>query len=179
MSAYISGGSKSGKSMLAQRIARAYAAQGRPLYYVATMLPTDGEDAARIARHRRERAGWGFITLERGRDILRCLDEADARGAFLVDSVTALLANEMFAKGGIDMDAPSRVADALAEFVRRAPRAVFVSDYIFSDAALYDATTESYRAGLARIDRRMAALCDCVIEAAARQFIIHKGELKP
>lgn len=177
MSAYISGGSKSGKSMLAQRIARAWAAEGRPLYYVATMLPHDDEDAARIARHRREREGWGFVTLERGRDLTGCLEGADAGGVFLVDSVTALLANEMFPAGGVDMDAPQRVAADLAEFVRRAPETVFVSDFIFSDAALYDELTEAYRRGLAFVDRRMASLCDSVIEAAAGRFIIHKGGL--
>lgn len=177
MSAYISGGSKSGKSMLAQRVTHAWAAGG-PLYYVATMLPHDAEDAARIARHRRERAGWGFVTLERGQDILACLDEADPLGAFLVDSVTALLANAMFAPDGIHMDAADRVADDLAAFVRRAPKTVLVSDFIFSDAVLYDGLTEAYRAALASVDRRMAALCDCVVEAVAGQYIVHKGDLR-
>ena len=176
MSAYISGGSKSGKSMLAQRIARAMAGDG-PLYYVATMLPGDDEDAARIARHRPEREGWGFVTLEQARDLPDCLDEADPRGAFLVDSVTALLANEMFGPDGIHAEAPAKVADDLAAFLRRAPKAVFVSDFIFSDAALYDGLTEAYRKGLAGVDRRMAALCDTVVEAVAGRFILHKGEL--
>lgn len=45
----ILGGSKSGKSMLAQRLARGIAA-GKKLYYWATMEPTDSEDDARVAR---------------------------------------------------------------------------------------------------------------------------------
>lgn len=174
MSTFISGGSKSGKSMLAQRVARAY---GPPLYYVATMVPADAEDEARIRRHREARAGWGFITLERGRDILRCLEAADPSGAFLIDSVTALLSNEMFAPDGIHREAAAKVADDLTEFLRRVPNTVLVSDDIFSDAALYDALTEAYRAGLALINRRVAVLCDNVIEAAAGQYTIHKGGL--
>lgn len=40
---FLSGGSKSGKSMLGQRLARDMAAGG-PLYYIATMIPRDEED---------------------------------------------------------------------------------------------------------------------------------------
>ena len=59
---FLSGGSKSGKSMLGQRLARDMAAGG-PLYYIATMIPRDEEDQARIRRHLQERAGWGFTTV--------------------------------------------------------------------------------------------------------------------
>ena len=54
------GGSKSGKSHLAQQLCRSL---GGPLVYWATMEPVDGEDRARIARHLDERAGWGFSTV--------------------------------------------------------------------------------------------------------------------
>ena len=174
MSTYISGGCKNGKSFYAQRVARA---GGKPLYYIATMIPHDDEDLARIRRHRNERLGWGFETLECGRDILRCLDRADPQGSFLLDSVTALLSNEMFTAQGVDMTAPSRIAEALEQFIDRAPNTVLVSDYIFSDALLYDGLTEAYRRGLADIDRHMAARCDNVIEVVGGQFIVHKGAL--
>lgn len=173
MSVYISGGCKNGKSTHAQHIAKAL---GAPLYYVATMIPHDDEDRARIKRHVNDRAGWGFTTLECGNDILRCLSEADVRGAFLIDSVTALLSNEMFRKDGtVDLDAPARIADALVEFIRRAPHTVLVSDYIFSDAAIYPELVEGYRRGLADIDRRMARTCDAVIEVVSGIKLFHKG----
>ena len=174
MSTYISGGCKNGKSVYAQRVAKA---GGTPLYYIATMIPHDHEDLARIRRHREERAGWGFETLECGRDILACLEGVDVRGAFLLDSVTALLSNEMFTDAGMDEAAPERIADALEAFVRRAPNTVLVSDFIFSDAMLYDAWTEAYRQGLATVDRRLAKACDNVIEVVSGQFIVHKGAL--
>ena len=174
MSTFISGGCKNGKSFYAQRIAKA---AGRPLYYVATMIPRDAEDDARILRHQRERAGWGFETLECGRDILSCLDRADPRGAFLLDSVTALLSNEMFTAEGMRADAPDRLARELAEFVHRAPKTVLVSDYIYSDANLYDDWTEAYRRGLAHIDRTLAAACDDVLEVVHGRVIAHKGAM--
>lgn len=173
MNIYISGGCKNGKSYYAQRLARA---QGRPLYYLATMIPADSEDDARIARHIADRAGWGFETIERGRNILTALDIADADGSFLLDSVTALLANEMFAPGGFDPDAPERVAAELEAFLQRTKNAVLVSDFIYGDAALYDDMTEAYIAGLARIDRRIAAASDMLLEVSAGRVIRHKGD---
>ena len=60
MTYFLSGGSKSGKSMLAQRIARSLPA---PHYYLATLRPTDEEDRAFVRRHLKERDGWGFETI--------------------------------------------------------------------------------------------------------------------
>ena len=173
MHIYISGGCKNGKSHYAQRLAKAL---GKPLYYVATMIPVDGEDEARIARHIADRAGWGFETIECGRSILTALDAADARGSFLLDSVTALLANEMFPPGGFDPCAPERVASELEAFLRRTSNAVLVSDYIYGDAAIYDEMSEAYIAGLAHIDRRLAAASDMLLEVSAGRVICHKGD---
>ena len=172
MHTFISGGCKNGKSYYAQRVAKA---AGRPLYYVATMISTGAEDDARIARHLKEREGWGFETLECGKGILQCLDGADADGSFLLDSVTALLANEMFDPAGFDRDAALRVADELEEFVRRVRHAVIVSDFLYSDAQPFDEWTENYRRGLALIDRRLAACCENVLEVSSGIVICHKG----
>ena len=69
MTIFLSGGCKNGKSTLAQHAAKKLAGDG-PLYYIATMIPHDEEDEARIRRHVAERDGMGFITLEQGTDIL-------------------------------------------------------------------------------------------------------------
>ena len=174
MSTFISGGCKNGKSYYAQRIAKA---AGTPLYYIATMIPHDAEDDARILRHRDERKGWGFETLECGCDVLSCLEHADPSGSFLLDSVTALLSNEMFAPDGFHPEAPEKIAAELCAFVRRAPKTVLVSDYIYSDAAMYDEWTEAYRRGLACIDRAVARCCDNVLEVVNSQILCFKGEL--
>lgn len=177
MTVFISGGCKNGKSALAQRAAVRLSGGG-PLYYVATMIPYDGEDRARIARHIADRAGMGFETLELGRDIGRCLELADPGGTFLVDSVTALLLNEMYPdshNGDADPDALTRCVDGLLQVAKCAGNAVFVSDYIYSDAIRYDAFTEKYRADLAGIDRALARVCDTVLEMCAGLLIVHKG----
>ena len=110
------GGSKSGKSTMGQRLTRAFAA-GAPMYYWATMEPTDEEDLARIARHLKDREGWGFETIERGRDLLPALERIDPAGAVLFDSITAQLACEMFGET-IDKTAPARAGDLGAALIR-------------------------------------------------------------
>ena len=77
MNVFISGGAKNGKSSYAQDLAVQMAKEKKcPLYYVATMIPHDDEDRARIERHRRDRNGMGFRTIECGRDIDRELCDA-------------------------------------------------------------------------------------------------------
>jgi len=187
MNVFISGGCKNGKSYYAQRVAKDMADDQKvPLYYLATMRPSDDEDRARITKHIEDRDGWGFETVEQPENICSCLaDEstsdaeakvkANPKGSFLLDSVTALLSNEMFrVDGTIDLDAPKRVAEDLKNFAAKTGNTVFVSDYIYSDALKYDELTESYRKGLAYIDRELAKICDQVIEVAYSQIIRHK-----
>ncbi|MBQ8994259.1 MAG: bifunctional adenosylcobinamide kinase/adenosylcobinamide-phosphate guanylyltransferase [Oscillospiraceae bacterium] len=178
MNIFISGGSKNGKSSFGQDIAVRLSKKGK-LYYVATMIPYDDEDRVRIARHIENRSGMGFETIEVGRNISSIFERADEAGTFLVDSTTALLLNEMFPESyeaEADPTAVTRCIEGLLEVANRAGNAVFVSDYIYSDAARYDSFTESYRRSLASIDRVLAQKCDVVIEASVGNRIIHKGK---
>ena len=186
MNVYISGGAKNGKSTFAQRKAKELSeAGGTPLYYVATMIARDSEDDQRVARHKRERAGWGFTTLEVPAEILRVRDLAEAAaggaapgyGTFLLDSVTALLQNEMFREDGtIDTEAGERVARDLEELVMGPGNWVMVSDYIYADPGPFGEYTEIYRKSLAEIDRRMARVCGQVWELSAGIATLHKGD---
>lgn len=167
MNTFISGGCKNGKSMFAQCEAQNLAKKyGLPLYYVATMIPTDSEDDARILRHRDERAGWGFETIEQGLDICRCLDNSkiDKKGVFLLDSVTALLSNEMFARGYMNLEAADKVAFDLCEFSKKTGNTIFVSDFLYAEMSMYDDITEIYRKSLAFVDRKLARICENVVE---------------
>jgi adenosylcobinamide kinase/adenosylcobinamide-phosphate guanylyltransferase len=176
MKIFISGGCKNGKSTYAQRLAIRQQRHPYPLYYIATMTASDHEDEERITRHKNERAGWGFATIEQPRNIESILEKCDRSGSFLLDSLTALLANEMFPSGGeVNDEAVSKIAKELFNIFACVQNIVIVSDYIFSDAAEYDALTESYRKSLAQLDRLAAAYCDVVLEAAFGQIIVHKG----
>lgn len=179
MIVFITGGAKNGKSSLAQELA-VKLSNGGPHYYIATMIPSDEEDRERIRRHIADRAGLGFETVECGREILSCLDRVDRHAAFLLDSATALLLNELFPDptgGEMDEQAGERCSRELAEFAQSVDNIVIVSDYIYSDAARYDAVTEVYRRALAKIDRTLAQVSDVVIEVCAGQIVTHKGVL--
>ena len=168
MNVFISGGCKNGKSFFAQRKAKELAEnRSKPLYYIATMIPRDDEDRARIKRHIGERSGWGFETVEQGRNLAEILDmpDVDNSGVFLMDSVTALLSNEMFDdSGNFNEAAAEHVREDVLKFAKGTGNTVFVSDFIYSDAADYDEFTEEYRRGLAMIDRALAAECEAVWE---------------
>ena len=179
MTCFISGGAKNGKSTLAQDLTVALAKGGKH-YYVATMISTGAEDDDRIRRHIADRDGMGFETVECFRNIMECLKTADKNGVFLVDSVTALIQNSLFPiekNYEMDLAGANRCADELVAFAHTVCHAVFVSDYIYSDAERYSESTEMYRKCLASIDRRLANICDTVIEVSAGQFIIYKGDL--
>lgn len=174
MKIFISGGCKNGKSYYAQRLAMAQKADR--LYYIATMRSADSEDDERIARHREERAGWGFETIEQPVDIEKILQKGDARGSFLLDSTTALLANEMFhSDGSIHEDAAGKICDGLKTLADNVSDLVIVSDYIYSDAMIYDPFTEKYRKSLAEIDCAAARMCDAVLEVSYSSIVVHKG----
>ena len=179
MTYFISGGAKNGKSTLAQDLTVALAAGGKH-YYVATMISTGAEDDDRIRRHIEDRDGMGFETVECFRNILDCLKVADKDGVFLVDSVTAMVQNALFPvekNYEMDLEAAKRCGDELVEFAKHVRHVVYVSDYIYSDAERYSESTEAYRKSLADIDRRLAKICDTVVEVSAGQYWIHKGEL--
>lgn len=176
---FITGGAKNGKSTLAQNLS-VQLAQGGKHYYVATMIPSDEEDRHRIRLHLEDRAGMGFETLECGRNLLSCLENADPNATFLLDSTTALLMNELFpdpTSCDMDEDAPRRCREAVLAFAKAVKNLVVVSDFIYSDAEIYDEVTETYRRGLASIDRALAAFSDTVLELSSGNIIVHKGEL--
>ncbi len=176
MTVFISGGSKSGKSALAEDLAVKLSG-GKALYYVATMVPKDSEDAVRVEKHRLARRGKGFETLECPKLVSRCA-EGRPQGTFLLDSVTALLANMMFAEdGSVDENCSARASEELLALAALAADSVFVSDFIYADAEEYEELTEAFRRELALTDRALAKAADLVIEVCCGQYMIHKGEM--
>ena len=173
MTYFLSGGSKSGKSMLAQSISKSLPA---PHYYLATLRPTDEEDRAIVRRHLQERDSWGFETIECESGILSALELAPENGTFLLDSVTALLANEMFrADGSVDLSAGERLASDLVRFAALAKNVVFVADFVFPDGRGYGELTEQYKKALGHVGVALAGVCENVAELTASIPLWYKG----
>ncbi len=155
----ITGGSGSGKSEYAENRAVLLGKTGAPLIYAAAMEPYGDEAKARIARHRAQREGKGFVTVERYRDIGGlCVPEG---GTVLVECMSNLLANEMFGAGG---DYEERIKQGIDTLICRCANLVIVTNEIFSDGIKYSAETEEYIRALARLNRYIAAAADRVTE---------------
>lgn len=100
----ITGGSGSGKSAYAEKyICHASNEKGfKEKYYIATMQVFDDEGQRKIDRHRRLRAGKGFITIEQPRDIKDAVSKLQSENCLktgrsaLLECMSNLVANEMF-----------------------------------------------------------------------------------
>ena len=179
MNVFLCGGVRSGKSSLAQQVALSLSGEGKR-YYLATMIPTDGDDRERIRLHLLDREGMGFETVEQGRDIAQCLARIEPGATVLLDSVTALLMNEAFPPEldyALDDTAGKRCCEGLTALSRWAGNVVFVSDLLFSDARRYDAATQGFRRQLGNIHCHLASLCDTVAEVSSGLITMHKGVL--
>ena len=177
MTIFITGGCKNGKSTFALRQALRLAGGG-PRCYVATMLPCDAHERECVRIHRAAREGMDFQTVEQGRNLSAILADADPQATYLIDSVTALLSNEMFPPdAAADTEAAARVEKELVRVLGAVRHCVVVSDYIYGDGGCYSELSEAFRRGLARLDCRLAAHCDCVVEICAGVPTVHKGAL--
>jgi len=164
------GGSGSGKSLFAQKLARdAALREKRPLYYLATMRPFDAEDCLRIKRHRRVREGWGFDTIEEPLFLSRA---RCGGGVVLLDSLTALLTNRMFSPEGEGVS----LEKELSALTETAFLTVLVSDMLFSDSLFYDPQTEEFRRRLGHLHQSLAKSCKTVYRLSCGVPEVWKGE---
>lgn len=170
------GGSKSGKSMAAQRYAKRLENVEGSLYYVATMNPYDDEDLKRIENHIEERKGWGFTTIEKCHDIKEILFKVNSNDTVLIDSITSLVTNEMFPKSGFLSEVSDKIISEIEFITNKVENSVIVTDYLFSDGIIYDEYTDSFRRELGNINISLASIADIVIEFSFGNEIIHKGK---
>ena len=172
MLSIIIGGSGSGKSAFAEDLVCRL--PGRRIY-IATMTARDPESLRRIAKHRRAREGYGFQTLERGRDLAGAAEsesELPARANVLLEDLSNLLANEMFRPegGGIDT-----VRDGIRALTERCENLTVVTNEIFSDGVRYDGMTDGYLRNLALLNRELAQEADLVTEIVCGLPNVLKG----
>ena len=169
MNILITGGSASGKSAYAESVA---AAQPGPRFYIATMRPWDSECAARIQKHRRQRAGLGFETIEHYGD-LRGL-RLPGRGTALLECMGNLTANVLF--GPEPSPEPlAAVQEGLRRLAAQCNTLVVVTNEVFSDGGTYDEATTGYLQLLAGLNRHMGSRFDTVIEVVCGIPVARKG----
>lgn len=98
----------------------------------------------------------------------------------LLEDVGNLVANELFAEGGLsprDPDAAAReVLGGIERLAQAAAYTVVVSVDVFADGMRYDEGTEAWRRALARVNAGVAALADRAVEVVCGIPVWMKGE---
>ena len=171
MTRMVIGPPDSGKSLLAEELTMETGCRRK--YYLATMKILDPDGRARVERHRKQREGKGFITIEKAYDLPALAGElSDAEdAALLLECVSNLVGNEMHdnpARKNADCSDPSgrewlaeeivRDILAVAELVREL---ILVTAEYDREGAGYDSDTENYVHLLNLVNEK---LLDCVDE---------------
>lgn len=171
MMTLVLGGAASGKSAFAEELAAAFDAKNR--IYLATMQPSDGECVQRIHRHRLQRAEKHFTTVE-------CYTGLGAvrlpfRGVVLLECMSNLVANEMYAPQGAGENTFAAVMDGVHALLRQSDHLVVVSNELFGGGADYDPSTLHYLRTLGQVNIALARLAQQAVEVTAGVPIWHKG----
>lgn len=174
----ITGGSRSGKSGYAQRLAEAVS--GRRVY-IATCPVTDDEIRARIDRHRSDRAGGGWETVEEQLDLAGAVRAAGDADVVLVDCLTLWINNLMWdsEKRGerIGEGEVERLAGGVLEACREARASViFVTNEVGMGIVPGDETTRLFRDLAGRCNQAFGSGADSVSLVVCGSALLIKGE---
>lgn len=150
------GGTRSGKSAMAQRLAEGLAP---PVTFVATTTPLDDDMAVRVASHRAARPP-GWTTIE-GEDLLSVLRSRD--GTMVVDSLGTWVASR--ADFAVD---PDLVCAALTA---RRGDTVVVSDEVGLGVHPSTESGRRFRDALGEVNRRVAEIADDVLLVVAGRVL--------
>lgn len=190
----VTGGSGSGKSAYAESLLSS--CEGIR-YYIATMQIYDAEGEKKVERHRKLRAGKGFLTIESpmnvGKIRFACAGEAEqaqyrqgaerkVQGSFgkksaLLECMSNLTANEMFTKDGMksEEEVVEKIVSEIQTISQKLDNLVIVTNNVFEDGVIYDAGTMEYLRALGRINAALARLADRVAEVVVGIPVELKG----
>lgn len=142
----IIGPNNSGKSLFAEKLA--VENTDSPLIYLATMVPQTGENYERIEKHKRQRYGKGFTTIEEPWNIHQLSIPPDA--VVLLEDASNLLANGIFSHQADGEQCYQRIL-TLAQNCRKL---IIVSIAGLSSGS-YDAETDDYINQLNTLNHRL------------------------
>lgn len=170
----ILGGVRSGKSRLAERLARDSAL---PVTYVATATPTDEEMRARITAHRQRRpAQWALI--EEPLALAAALEAACTPGrCVLVECLTLWLANLLWAEEDGRLEVELAALDALLP--RLEGQVIFVGNEVNMGVIPVNDLARRYGDLAGNLHQRIAARAEQVVLTLAGLPLVLKGRPLP
>lgn len=166
----ITGGSKCGKSSIAEDILSRF--NGKKIY-IATMEPYCEEAHIAIERHRKMRLGKGFETVEKYTDI-HDISIPDG-GGVLLECACNLMANEMFSAG--EKEPVRKIMNGVDRLTERASEVIIVTNSVGEDGIVYPAETMDYIKNMGLLNCALSERADRVIEAVYGIPVMLKGSL--
>lgn len=173
MNILVIGGSASGKSEFAENIAVSLSNKDTRLY-IATMQPFGEEAMKRIDRHIKLRESKGFESVDCYKELAK-LDFSKHYDAVLLECMSNLLANEMFAEGADILRIADKILLGIENTLNYTDNLVVVSNDIGFDINDYSPETKEYISLLGEINRRLAKRFDSVYEVVCGIPIAHKS----
>lgn len=168
----ILGGSGSGKSAFAEDVARTLS---NNLLYIATMQPFGDEALSRIDRHVQMRQDKGFESVDCYTDLER-MPYAKPYGAILLECLSNLLANELYAENASANLTDKKIINSVNFTLQQTQNLIIVSNDIGFDVNDYSDETVDYIQKLGNLNRRLSARADVVIEVVCGIPIYRKGK---
>lgn len=166
----VTGGSPSGKSKTAERIAEKLCPSEK--IYLATMLAGDGECRDRIERHRKRREGKQYRTIERGTNLQGL--NLNQKTTVLLDDLSNLVANEMYDPLGVKEGVALYAVEGILHVMRQSKHLVVVANDVFSERVKYEESAH-YLKILGEVQKQLAKEADIFIETVYGIDICHKG----
>ncbi len=165
----VTGGARSGKSRIAEALALR---TGLEPVYIATATAWDEEMQARIARHRDDRAGAGWRTVEEPLALVEALRREAVPGrVLLVDCLTLWLSNVLL--GGRDAEREGSML--VAALPGLAAPIVFVSNEVGWGIVPDNKLGRDFRDAQGLLNQSIAKGCDRVMLVAAGLPLVLKG----
>lgn len=180
------GGSGSGKSEYAENALLSLTKDSQiKRYYLAAMQVFDEESMEKVERHRQNRRGKGFHTIEQPTVIENALEKMGAgekiiiekeKKAALLECISNLAANEMFSEEvpGFAEQVTENVVRGIRMLKENLAHLVVVSGNVFEDGNTYDPATMEYIRAMGRINQRLSSMADRVVEVVVGIPVIIK-----
>ena len=160
----VTGGSGSGKSEFAEKIAvYLKKTKNKDLIYLATMMPFGKETLLKIKKHQEMRKNKGFSTIEVFSEFKKFSEKYNFNNKIiLLECMSNLIANEMFSDNNTNVI--SDVIYGIKNISKNENDLIIVTNEVFSDGLQYDNETIEYIKNLGNVNCEISNFADNVIE---------------
>ena len=168
----ITGGSGSGKSVYAESYIMKLKEGKEPCFYIATMQPFGDEGRKRVEKHRAQRAGKGFITIECYQDLKPYAKQVSG-GIVLLECMSNFVANQMFSgfmskqiRNSNEYKSVLKqwMQEQIQAVAEKAKHLVIVTNEVFSDGMQYEKETMDYIELLGEMNQVLMGMADEAVE---------------